>query len=106
MQCRVAESEAYQTPNSHPLSDKDYEEELARLVQIQKQLYYALPVQYKTMADEKYEKHMEVNGENDWPREADKDENLMPHSLAVSDEMLLLLLSFHLEFHKYSIFSF
>lgn len=46
---------------------------------------------------------MEVNGENDWSREADEDENLMPHSSAVSDEMLL---SFHLEFHKYSILDF
>lgn len=102
VQCKVAESEAYQTLDSHPLSD-NYKEELARLVQIQKQLCYTLPVQYKTMADEKYEKHMEVNGENDWSREADEDENLMPHPLAVSDEMLL---SFHLEFHKYSILDF
>lgn len=51
VQRRVGESEAYQALNGQPLSDNDYKDELARLVQ--QQLLDALPSQYKTMTDEK-----------------------------------------------------
>ncbi len=85
VQRKVTVSEAYQALNSQPLSDNDYKEELARLVQ--RQLYYALPVHYKTMTDEEYKKHMEAKGESDWPHEIDKTGNLMPPTYAESDEI-------------------
>lgn len=60
----VRDSEEYKALNSKPISDYDYKDEFAAIVQ--KHLYYALPEKYKTMTDEEYDKRSEVNEESAW----------------------------------------
>ncbi len=60
----VSESEDYKALTSKSISDYDYKDELAVIVQ--KHLYYALPDKYKTMTDEEYDKRSEVNEESAW----------------------------------------
>ena len=57
VQTSVRQSEEYKILEKEPLSDYDYKEKLANL--IQKHLYYALPEKYKTMTDEEYDKRSE-----------------------------------------------
>ena len=57
-------SEDYKALNNKSISDYDYKDELADIVQ--KYLYYALPEKYKTMTDEEYDKRSEVNEESAW----------------------------------------
>lgn len=52
VQADVSSSEMYQSLTRQSLSDYYYMEKLAVIVQ--KCLYYALPVKYKTMTDEEY----------------------------------------------------
>ena len=52
----VIESDEYEALCKIPLSDHNYGEELAFIVQ--KHLYHALPVKYKTLTDEEYDKKM------------------------------------------------
>lgn len=60
----VRGSEDYKALNNKSISDYDYKDELADIVQ--KYLYYALPEKYKTMTDEEYDKRLEVNEESAW----------------------------------------
>lgn len=60
----VRDSEEYKALNSKSISDYDYKDELATIVQ--NHLYYALPEKYKTMTDEEYAKRSEMNEESAW----------------------------------------
>ena len=60
----VRDSEEYKALNSKSISDYDYKDKLATIVQ--KHLYYALPEKYKTMTDEEYDKRSEVNEAGEW----------------------------------------
>lgn len=60
----VRDSEAYKTLNSKSISDYDYKDELAIIVQ--KHFYYTLPEKYKTVTDEEYDKRSEVKEEGAW----------------------------------------
>ena len=60
----VRGSEEFKALNNKSISDYDYKDELADIVQ--KYLYYALPEKYKTMTDEEYDKRSEVNEESAW----------------------------------------
>ena len=60
----VRDSEEYKALNSKSISDNDYKDELATIVQ--NHLYYALPEKYKTMTDEEYAKRSEMNEESAW----------------------------------------
>ena len=64
VQDTVCGSEEYRTLRNKSISDYDYKDELADIVQ--KHLYYALPEKYKTMTDEEYDKRLEVNEESAW----------------------------------------
>ena len=57
MQSCVCNSEEYKALNKKSISDYDYKDEIASIVQ--KYLYYCLPVKYKTMTDEEYDKRIE-----------------------------------------------
>jgi hypothetical protein len=50
----VSTSDEYNVLCNEAISDYDYKEKLAVLVQ--KHMYYALPAKYKTMTDEEYDK--------------------------------------------------
>ena len=52
VQTSVRQSEEYKALENKSCSDYEYKKELAAIVQ--KHLYYALPVKYKTMTDEEY----------------------------------------------------
>ena len=54
VQTSVRQSEDYKALEKNVCSDYDYKEKFAAIVQ--KHLYYALPVRYKTMTDEEYDK--------------------------------------------------
>jgi hypothetical protein len=54
VQTSVRNSEEYKALVNESCSDYDYKEKFAAIVQ--KHLYYALPVKYKTMTDEEYDK--------------------------------------------------
>lgn len=58
----VRDSEEYKALNSKSISDYDYKDELATIVQ--NHLYYALPEKYKTMTDKEYDKRTEVYEES------------------------------------------
>ncbi len=60
----VRDSEKYKALSNKSISDYDYKDELAIIVQ--KHLYYALPKKYKTMTDEEYDKRSVVNEESAW----------------------------------------
>jgi len=60
----VRDSENYKALSNKSISDYDYKDELAIIVQ--KHLYYALPKKYKTMTDEEYDKRSVVNEESAW----------------------------------------
>ena len=60
----VRDCEEYRTLNNKFISDYDYKDELADI--LQKHLYYALPEKYKTMTDEEYDKRSEVNEAGAW----------------------------------------
>lgn len=60
----VRDSEEYKALNCKSISDYDYKDELATIVQ--NHLYYALPEKYKTMTDEEYAKRSEINEESAW----------------------------------------
>lgn len=60
----VHDSEEYKALNNKSISDYDYKDELADIVQ--KHLYYALPEKYKTMTDKEYDKRSEVNEAGAW----------------------------------------
>ncbi len=64
VQGNVRDSEDYKALINKSISDYDYKDELADIVQ--KHLYYALPEKYKTMNDEEYDKRSEVNEESAW----------------------------------------
>ena len=64
VQTSVRQSEEYKALEKEPLSDYDYKEKLAIIVQ--KYLYYALPTQFKTMTDEEYNKSLETNNTHSW----------------------------------------
>lgn len=68
----VRHSKEYKALENRSCSDYEYKEKLAAIVQ--KHLYYALPVKYKTMTDEEYDqrdvelaKHTTDKGETDNP---------------------------------------
>ena len=50
----VCQSEEYKALEKEPLSDYKYREKIADI--FQKHFYYNLPVKYKTMTDEEYDK--------------------------------------------------
>jgi hypothetical protein len=58
----VSDCEEYKGINREPISDYDYKEKLASIVQ--KHLYYALPKKYKIMTDEEYDKRAEASDES------------------------------------------
>jgi len=58
----VSDCEEYKDLNREPISDYDYKEKLASIVQ--KYLYYALPKKYKIMTDEEYDKRAEASDES------------------------------------------
>lgn len=58
----VSDCEEYKDLNREPISDYDYKEKLASIVQ--KHLYYALPKKYKIMTDEEYDKRAEASDES------------------------------------------
>lgn len=64
----VSQSEEYKALENEALSDYDYKENLAAIVQ--KNLYYALPAKYKTMTDEEYDKSKETGNEGAWINDA------------------------------------
>lgn len=64
VQASVRQSEDYKALGKEPLSDYDYKEKLAGL--FQKQFFYNLPVKYKTMTDEEYDKGFETNNAHSW----------------------------------------
>lgn len=70
VQASVQNSEEYKVLENESCSDYDYKEKLAAIVQ--KHLYYALPVKYKTMTDEEYDK---------------RDSNAIEHTSSYNGEM-------------------
>lgn len=58
----VRDSENYKALNNKSISDYDYKDEFAIIVQ--KHLYYALPKKYKIMTDEEYDKRAEASDES------------------------------------------
>jgi len=58
----VSDCEEYKDLNREPISDYDYKEKLASIVQ--KHLYYVLPKKYKIMTDEEYDKRAEASDES------------------------------------------
>ena len=70
VQISVRNSEEYKALKNESCSDYDYKEKLATIVQ--KHLYYALPVKYKTMTDEEYDQ---------------KDAEAMKHTSLYNSEM-------------------
>lgn len=58
----VSDCEEYKGLNREPISDYDYKEKLASIVQ--KHLYYTLPKKYKIMTDEEYDKRAEASDES------------------------------------------
>lgn len=58
----VIDCEEYKGLNREPISDYDFKEKLASIVQ--KHLYYALPKKYKIMTDEEYNKRTKESDES------------------------------------------
>ena len=79
----VRASEEYKALNNKSMSDYQYREVLAVIVQ--KNLYYALPEKYKTMTDKEYDKRFEVREEFAWNKlEVFVDE--LEHIMTSTDE--------------------
>lgn len=65
----LCDSEEYKALNNKSISDYDYKDELADI--LQKHLYYALSEKYKTMTDEEYDKRSKANNASVWMNKAD-----------------------------------
>ena len=84
VQASVRQCEKYKAMEKEPLSDYDYKEKLAGL--FQKQLFYNLPVKYKTMTDEEYNKSFETNNAHSWISNVEAPFILLGQELELGDE--------------------
>lgn len=85
VQASVRQSEDYKAMEKEPLSDYDYKEKLAAL--FQKQLFYNLPVKYKTMTDEAYDKSFETSNPHSWISNTEAPFMQFDQEVALGDEI-------------------
>ena len=85
VQTSVCESDDYMAMGNEALSDYEYKDKMADIVQ--KYLYHALPDKYKPMTDEEFDKRYKANNVEPWLDDATEANIQMNKSIELVDEM-------------------